>query len=748
VGDSASLPIITAPPYILIDSSFTLTYTNNNQYMPMGTYILQYDGTNISDSVSVTDTNTSSIDLTNTQISSLGDLTINLYLDSALFDIINVFTVNYLPIVLTYNVPSDNTLVTVPISGTYTSLIVDWGIGGREIVSVSGSSITNTYAVAGTYTVYVTNIDGAITHLGDSNIQQTLCTSCESFGTVGLTDLSYAFYGASNLTGVPTTLLSAVTDMSYMFSGAASFNQDLTTWVTSGVTNMSHMFTGATIFNGDISGWDTSAVTDMSHMFDGALAFNQNINTSSNNAPNVRRLRMRAAPNVGAFRALAATISWSVVNVINMSNMFANAISFNQPITNWNTASVVILSGMFANAISFNQPVSNLDVSNVIVMTDMFAGAETFNQPLTNWITSNVTDMSNMFTGASSFNQNTSNLDISNVTSPIVLAPNTSPEIYNATLIGWASKNNVGFSKFIDAANLKYSTFIALAARTSLTTTYNWTIVGDTAALPVYYLDLKDYAISPPAVLVSTPFTMTYINRTVPIPIGTYTLQYLTNTVSTGTPPTVSNNTTSRFAILAQLDTSGLLSVDIYNGSTLFDTISINVHTVCFGENTNILTNKGYVSIKNLRKGDLVKTYKHGFIPVSMIGYSKIYNPENDMRIKNRLYKYNKEECPELTEDLILTGGHSVLVNTLTPKQLEKCNTYRNNKEMIDGKYLLLACADEKAEPYTKTGIHTVYNLALETRKDMNYGIYANGLLVEACTKKYMRQSSGMIIIE
>ncbi len=39
-----------------------------------------------------------------------------------------------------------------------------------------------------------------------------------------------------------------------------------------------------------------------------------------------------------------------------MGYMFANATSFNQPLSNWNIANVVNMENIFYNATSFNQP--------------------------------------------------------------------------------------------------------------------------------------------------------------------------------------------------------------------------------------------------------------------------------------------------------------------------------------------------------------------------------------------------------
>ena len=48
--------------------------------------------------------------------------------------------------------------------------------------------------------------------------------------------------------------------------------------------------------------------------------------------------------------------NWDVSNVTNMSSLFANAPSFNQPLNKWNVSNVTDMSWMFEDARSFNQP--------------------------------------------------------------------------------------------------------------------------------------------------------------------------------------------------------------------------------------------------------------------------------------------------------------------------------------------------------------------------------------------------------
>ena len=68
---------------------------------------------------------------------------------------------------------------------------------------------------------------------------------------------------------------------------------------------------------------------------------------------------------------------------------------------------------------------------------------------------------------------------------------------------------------------------------------------------------------------------------------------------------------------------------------------------------------------------------------------------------------------------------------------------------LTDDKLRMPACVDERTTVYEKEGLHTIYHLALENEDYYgNYGIYANGLLVETCSKRYLRELSYMELIE
>jgi surface protein len=172
----------------------------------------------------------------------------------------------------------------------------------------------------------------------------------------------------------------------------------------------------------------------------------------------------------------------------------------------------------------------------------------------------------------------------------------------------------------------------------------------------------------------------------------------------------------------------------------------------CFMKGSQILCLRGeeevYRPVQDLRKGDLVKTYRNGYLPIHMIGTSRLSNPGDEERTSNRLYKCSKELYPDLFEDLYITGCHSILVPALTNDQWENTKELLGNVYITDNHFRLMACVDEKAQPFKRDAMIDIYHIALENDDYyMNYGVYANGLLVETCSKRYLTELSNMRII-
>lgn len=174
----------------------------------------------------------------------------------------------------------------------------------------------------------------------------------------------------------------------------------------------------------------------------------------------------------------------------------------------------------------------------------------------------------------------------------------------------------------------------------------------------------------------------------------------------------------------------------------------------CFKEDSTILCfidgEETYVPVQNIKTGTLVKTHLSGYIPVNMIGTSKLYNPNNGLRSKHRLFRYSKNKYPELTEDLIITGCHSILVTELTETQKKLSIELTGDIYVTENRYRLIAMLDENSEPYDEEGVFNIWHFALDN-DDMysNYGVYANGgLLVETCSKRMMTEYSGLELKE
>ena len=271
------------------------------------------------------------------------------------------------------------------------------------------------------------------------------------------------FYECDRFTGSVTNFTTLPSNLKGVFFECLDYNENLSGWDVSNVTDMSYLFGGATIFNNGgssgIGNWNVSGVTNMEYMFSRS-AFNQDIG------------------------------NWDVSSCTNMSIMFSNC-PFNQDISSWDVSNVTNMFGMFTNGAGstsyFNQPLNSWDVSSVTDMAYMFwnkvGESVAFNQPLDSWDTSNVTTMEGMFTENYSFNQSLGNWNIRSVTNMVNMLDNCgmSTANYDATLIGWEGAAVVPTGVTLGATNLTYTLGgAAEAARTSLISTYGWTINGDT----------------------------------------------------------------------------------------------------------------------------------------------------------------------------------------------------------------------------------------------------------------------------
>lgn len=190
------------------------------------------------------------------------------------------------------------------------------------------------------------------------------------------------------------------------------------------------------------------------------------------------------------------------------------------------------------------------------------------------------------------------------------------------------------------------------------------------------------------------------------------------------------------------------------NGDTLVSDGAYYLYPAapCFLQGTTILCQvdgiEKYVPVEELKADSLVKTSLNGYKTVVLVGKGAIQNPGNDERTENRLYKCSPSKYPQLKDDLYITGCHSILESHITDKQKEDTIKHLGKVFVTDKKYRLMACVDERAEPWNSEGAYTIWHFALENKDEkMNYGVYANGgLLVETCSISFLKNKSNMTI--
>jgi len=88
-----------------------------------------------------------------------------------------------------------------------------------------------------------------------------------------------------------------------------------------------------------------------------------------------------------------------------------------------------------------------------------------------------------------------------------------------------------------------------------------------------------------------------------------------------------------------------------------------------------------------------------------------------------------------LTKDLIITGGHSILVDEITEEQHNKMKSTGIKYLSVYNKYKLVTFFNEDFVGKTDKSEEIVYLLVLESDDDHKvYGAYVNGgMLIETC---------------
>ena len=633
---------------------------------------------------------------------------------------------------------------------------------------------------------------------GAATFNTPINTGVGVWDTSKVTDMSNMFYGATTFNqeiGAWDTIL--VENTSRMFQGAAAFNQNIDLWDTSSITDMNNMFNGAAVFNQSIENWDTSSVTDMNNMFNDAAAFNGTIvrwDTSS--------VTDMSYMFYGASAFNQKIYYWTTINVGsgNYDRMFDGAVAMITEYSGTPGFGITPLSDFFNNTLP-QLTFTFTDVPNGAVLTIPLTGGS--------GLTTNdaVTWNDDVPTQAGDNPAYTNTSGTATITAKIVVTDGTF-----ATLGGDQVGDEVGLGSWVDNGGAYLTSVVALdeTSRTtwglgdSISSLYNGfkgcvvltqvpprlpssviDLRGTFSGATLFNSDIEDWDTFNVTDMSNTFEDAAAFNQN----IGGWNTFNVSNMASMFKGALVFDKNIDNWNTNSVTDMSNMFNgapvfdqyirwwrtygvldyTNMFLGATamhetfegttgFFDTPEdeffnlVNVLRLnCFLEGSKIETERGIVNVENLRKGDMIKTFRDGYRPIKYLGVRTISHLANPERIADQLYLCPKENFPGATDDLVITGCHSLLIYRLFKDEHEKKEVIRVNGHtyVTDGHYRFPACIlTEETRVYPHKGTFNIYHFALENDDYfMNYGVYAGGILVETASIRYMKELANMRLI-
>jgi hypothetical protein len=327
------------------------------------------------------------------------------------------------------------------------------------------------------------------------------------------------------------------------------------------------------------------------------------------------------------------------------------------------------------------------------------------------------------------------------------------------TYSGFVAVKNDGSIAAIGNKNIGYSTSNVIATKDANT---NVNFITSNASLIIYEIPYSP-SVSPGNALEQETINLSYYvsDPDLACLVGRK-YQLFNGTTLMGTFYPRYNNHTYVFSNVT-MSTPGTITFDIKDTTNISYTVTSFSFTVasliypCFLEGSKILRmnpetdNEEYIAVEKLRRGDLIRTAEHGYKAIELIGHTTIPNPMEASKESRRLYWFRKSKCANtgLFEDLCVTGDHCILHRTISDEKRKQIAEYMRDIYVTENHYRVPAFLDDRAEPYTRDGPATIWHFALENPNIYhNYGVMANGLLVESCSLHYMYKHSNMRMIE
>ena len=155
---------------------------------------------------------------------------------------------------------------------------------------------------------------------------------------------------------------------------------------------------------------------------------------------------------------------------------------------------------------------------------------------------------------------------------------------------------------------------------------------------------------------------------------------------------------------------------------------------MCFLEGTKINTTNGYVKVEKLQVGDKVLTHSSGIKVITRVGSRSVVNLVNTPA-SDKLYYYKKSEDDTLSDNVIVGGRQSILVDELSEDEKISVEKLLGSVREVEGKFKLPVCLDKTSKVYPIRGKLNLYNFVLEcSNPTEEYIVDASGKLVNSCS--------------
>lgn len=199
--------------------------------------------------------------------------------------------------------------------------------------------------------------------------------------------------------------------------------------------------------------------------------------------------------------------------------------------------------------------------------------------------------------------------------------------------------------------------------------------------------------------------------------------------ITSGTGHTISFTVGTRAAAAMANNTGGY-----YTDSPVCYHDEVSIMCVVSCDDGEVVTK--YVRLKDVEAGDVVRTYGEGDVRVKFL-HRFPYCVMDDSTPINCLYK-------RVDSEMIVTGGHSMLVDELSDTAVAGQKTLGFNQTIKDKK-LQLACFDSRFERLHTRKVIPMCHIVLDHdgQPGRHYGVYVDGgLLSETCSEGARKQQS------